>query len=121
MLADGERLANGVDLDPGGARDARLAHAARDHGRVEVMPPCAVRMPGVDDHAVDVVGVVSEPDEHDAVFAPLAALGGGVGVEDHLTDGGTWRGGKSVGCHTSMEVQFQKKWKKVVTICRLLR
>ena len=87
--ADAHVLAR-VDLEPFAAGDARLAHAARDDGRVRrhaaVRGEHALRL----DQPVDVVGGRLPADEDDGL-AGLAVLLGGVGVEDDLAARGAGR------------------------------
>ena len=68
------------------AGDARLAHPARDDGRVGGHAAVRGEDPVRLDHAVDVVRRRLPADE-DHVLARLAALLGGVGVEHDLAGG----------------------------------
>ena len=95
-VADGEGAALGIDVDAGGARDAGLAHAARHHCRVGGHATVGGEHTLGDDHAVNVVGGGFVAHQHHR-FATSAALGGGVGVEDHLADRGPRGGGEALG------------------------
>jgi hypothetical protein len=86
VAAEADGLRARVDVEAVAAGDARLAHAARDDGRVRGHPAVrrehALRL----DEAVDVVGRRLPADEDDRL-AGLAALLGGVGIEDDLAAG----------------------------------
>src|SRR5699024_11441499 len=86
-VADGQGPGLDVDLAATGAGHAGLAHAARDDGRVR--GHAAVRGQDAlgDDDTVDVVGCGLVAHQHHGLTL-AAALGGGVGVEHDLTDGG---------------------------------
>jgi len=76
-----------VDLQALGARDAGLAHAARDHGRVAGFAAARCQHTFGRDHAVDVIGVGLDADQDDGL-AFLRLLLRAVGVEDGFSAGG---------------------------------
>ena len=91
--ARGKRALLKVDADRAGARDARPAHAARNHGRVARHAAASGQDAGSRVHAVDVLGarlVAHENDRMALVPEPL----GVVRREDDLAASGTRRGGK---------------------------
>ena len=85
LIVDGQGLGFGIDLDGGGAGNARLTEAASDDGRVArhaaVGGQHALRL----EDAMDVVrrGFVSNQNDVLALFAELC---GGVGVEDQAAN-----------------------------------
>ena len=84
-VADGECAAFGVDVDAGGTCNARLAHATRYHCSMGGHASVGGEHTLGDDHAVDVIGGGFVAHQHHCFTTP-AALGGGVGIEDHLAD-----------------------------------
>ena len=84
VVADPRRARSLVDLQPLAARDARLAHAARDDGGVRRHAAVHGEDPLRGDHPVDVVGGRLPPDEDDR--AVVGALDRRVGVEHDPAD-----------------------------------
>ena len=118
MTADPDGLRADVDLEAVAAGDARLAHPARDDGRVRGHP--AVR--GEDalrlDQTVDVVGRRLPADE-DHRLAGLAVLLGGVGVEDDLPGGGAGRGVEALRRDLELGVRVEARVQELVELGRV--
>ena len=115
-MRDGLRA--GVDLEPLAAGDARLAHAARDDGRVRrhaaVRGEDALRL----DQPVDVVGRRLPADE-DHRLAGLAALLGAVGVEDDLAASGAGRGVEALRRDLELGVRVEARMQELVELARV--
>ena len=83
VATDRSLLRRVVDREPLAPRDARLAHPARDDGRVRGHPAMGGQDSLCGDHPVDVVGGRLPADE-DHVLAGSGSLGGRVRVEHDL-------------------------------------
>ena len=112
---DDHAAALDIDLETLDARHARLAHAARNHGRVR--RHAAVR--GDDalrhDHPVDVVGR-GLPAHEDHRCAGLATALGRVGIEHDLANAGTRRGVETAGEQVAWRVGVDRRVQQLVEL-----
>ncbi len=112
-VADLRRLRLDVDRDALGAGDARLAHAARDHGRVRRHAAVHGEDPLCRDHPVDVVRRRLPADEDDRL-AGAAALRRGVGVEDDAAAGRAGRGVQALRRRLELRVRIDSRVQELV-------
>ena len=102
-----------VDPDAANARDAGLAHAARDHGRMRCHAAAGGENAFGGMHAVNVLWAGLDAHQDDALAGRLQALGF-IRIEDDGAGGRARRGREALADHLALGLGIERRMEKLV-------